>query len=298
VTSNKKMSIYTDSQLKTDHFLMTYRFLMTIRKFREAIDEEHRPSWIKISTITMVSSHGKNINYQKLRDIFTKLDTITLNRKDSSGPGFTWKYKPSTKFMNQMTIWYKDVYSTKSIKVFSNGSLQAAGCADVLDCMRVIDQLNYLFKTLGVIDEDTTISNYRIAMINTNFSVNYHVNLMKIIEYFSKSPIFEVEFEPDNYSAVVIMFKPAQDMNQATVSIFGTGKIIITGLKNLQEVSLAYNIIVQNINAHKDEIKVAKNPWDCNKVFMGYDLDDWFPALEKVEAKPWTFSRINKDVVF
>lgn len=277
--------------------LSTFQFLMTIHKFREAIEEENRPSWVKISTITMVSTYAKPVDCAKLRDIFGKLDSVTLNMRDSKAPGFEWKLKSSAKFMNQVTLWYMDSYSTKSVKVFSNGSLQVAGCSDVLDCMRVINQLNYLLKTIEVIDEPAPISSYHIVMINTNFSINYDVNLIKVIEHFSSSPIFSVEFEPDNYSAVLIKFKPAQDMKEVTVSIFGTGKIIITGAQTLQEIALAYNTIVQNINAHKKDIKVSKNPWNC-RIFMGYDFKDWIPALEKLNTKPWTFNRINKAVVF
>lgn len=282
---------YTDSALKT------FEFLMTIHKFREAVEEEHRPSWLKISTITMVSTNQKVVNFEKLRALFEKLGSVTLNMRDSKAPGFEWKLKSSAKFMNQVTLWYMDCYSTKSVKVFSNGSLQVAGCSDVLDCMRIINQLNYLLKTLEVVDEPAPISSYRIVMINTNFSLNYDVNVIKVIEHFSSSPIFNVTFEPDKYSAVKIKFKPAQDMKEVTVSIFGTGKIIITGAETLQEIALAYNTIVQHINAHKEEIKVSKNPWNC-RVFMGYDFADWIPALKKLGTKPWTFSRINKAVVF
>jgi hypothetical protein len=163
--------------------------------------------------------------------------------------------------------------------------------------MRIINQLNYLLKTLEVVDEPAPISSYRIVMINTNFSLNYDVNVIKVIEHFSSSPIFNVTFEPDKYSAVKIKFKPAQDMKEVTVSIFGTGKVIITGAETLQEIALAYNTIVQHINAHKADIKVSKNPWNC-RVFMGYDFADWIPTLEKLNTKPWTFSRINKAVVF
>ena len=282
---------YADSHTKT------FEFLATIHKFREAIEEEHRPSWVKISTITVVSTNRKIVDFVKIKDLFTKLGSVTLKKKDSAAPGFEWKYKPSTKFMNQVTLWYMDCYSTKSIKIFSNGSLQIAGCSDILDCARVIHQLNYLLKTLEVIDEPAPISSYRIVMINTNFSINYDVNLMKVIEHFSSCPIFNVEFNPDEYSAVKIKFKPAQDMKEVTVSIFGTGKIIITGAETLQEIALAYNTIVQHINAHKGDIKVSRNQCDCN-IFMGYNFKDWVPALQKMGTRPWTFQRINKTVVF
>ena len=284
-------NMYSESALKT------FQYIMSIHEFRKAFSDEHKPSWLKISTITMISTYEKTVDYAKLRDIFTKLGSITLQMKDSKSTGFEWRLKSSAKFMNQVTLWYKDVYSTKSIKVFSNGSLQVAGCSDVLDCSRVIHQLNYLLKELKVIDEPAPLSSYRIVMINTNFSLNYDVNVFKIIEHFSKSHIFNVTFEPDKYSAVKIKFKPAQDMKEVTVSIFGTGKVIITGAETLQEIALAYNIIIQHVHSYKSDIKVSKNTSEC-KVFMGYTFDDWIPTLSKMGIQPWTFSRVNQPIVF
>ena len=39
----------------------TFSYLLTIGKFRDAIPEIHRPSWVKITTITMVSKFLKEI---------------------------------------------------------------------------------------------------------------------------------------------------------------------------------------------------------------------------------------------
>jgi len=285
------MENYSDAAIKT------FQYIMSLNTFREACPEEYKPSWVKISTITMISTYKKAVNYAKLRDIFTKLGSITLKMEKSKTDGFEWQLKHSAQFMNQVTLWYKDVYSTKSIKVFSNGSLQVAGCSDILDCLRIINQLNYLLKELDVIDEIAPLTSYRIVMINTNFSLNYNVNVLKIIQHFSSSPIFNVTFEPDKYSAVKIKFKPAQDMKEVTVSIFGTGKIIITGAETLQEIALAYNTIIQQVITHRKDILVSKNPSEC-RVFMGYLFDDWIPTLTKLGVKPWTFARINNPVNF
>jgi TATA-box binding protein (TBP) (component of TFIID and TFIIIB) len=289
------MNTYSDAAMKT------FQYIMSINKFREAIPEDHRPSWVKISTITVISTRSKNskiVDYVKLRDIFTSLGSIKLKMINSKKTdGFEWQLKSSATFMNQITLWYKDSYSTKSIKVFSNGSLQMAGCSDIVDCSRVINQLNHLLIDLEVIDEPIPLTDYRIVMINTNFSLNCDVNVLKIIEHFSKSSIFNVTFEPDKYSAVKIKFKPAQDMKEVTVSIFGTGKVIITGAETLQEIALAYNTIIQQVNTHKADIKVSSNVSEC-KIFMGYKFDDLIPALKKLGIEPWTFARINQPIVF
>jgi TATA-box binding protein (TBP) (component of TFIID and TFIIIB) len=275
----------------------TFSYILTLNEFRNSIPEVQRPSWIKITTITMVSMSSLNIDIHKLRDIFTKLGSVGIRIKGHEGDGFEWKLKPTT-FYNQITLGYVDQYSTKSIKVFPNGSIQVAGCSDLFDCMRIIGQLSFLFKELLDMETPVPIDSYRVVMINTNFSLNYNVNLMKIAEHFSSNGIFNVSFEPDRYSAVKVKFKPASDMKEVTVSIFSTGKIIVTGAETLKEIVYAYNIINHHINS-KPGLKVSKTTeTDVFETFMGYKFVDWIPVLVKKGFKPWMFTRVNESIKF
>jgi len=106
----------------------SFSYLLTLDEFRKELPDETRPSWIKITTITMVSSFIQDIDIKKLRHIFENLETFKLRRSGTKGDcGFEWKLKPTT-FYNQVTLTYQDNYSTKSVKVFPNGSIQVAGC--------------------------------------------------------------------------------------------------------------------------------------------------------------------------
>jgi len=276
----------------------TFNYILTMNSFRQAVPEEHRPSWIKITTITMVSSALKNIDIHKIRDIFQKLKTIRIRMKNSKHSGFEWCLKDTT-FYNQITLSYRDEYSTKSIKLFPNGSIQVAGCSDLFDCNRVIKQLSFILKmTLGV-TEDIPIDSFRIVMINSNFSLNYHVNLIEISNHFGKEPVFNVSFDPDRYSAVKIKFKPASDMKQVTVSIFSTGKIIVTGAETLKEIVFAYNIINETILSNVKKIKVA--PSETKDVFdtiFGFKVTDIVQHVPKLGFKPWTFAATNYKINF
>ena len=275
----------------------SFSYILTLDEFRNSIPEDHRPSWIKITTITMVSMSKINIDINKIRDIFTKLGSIKIKIKNGNGDGFEWKLK-STTFYNQITLGYIDQYSTKSIKVFPNGSIQVAGCSDLFDCMRIIGQLSFLFDELLDMKKLIPIDSYRVVMINTNFSLNYNVNLMKITEHFSKHGLFNVSFEPDRYSAVKIKFKPASDMKEVTVSIFSTGKIIVTGAETLKEIVYAYNIINHHINS-KPGLKVSKTKeTDVFATFMGYKFMEWIPILKDKGFKAWTFNRTNESILF
>jgi len=269
----------------------TFEYVMSLNEFRSAFAEEHRPSWVKITTITMVSKCDQMIDIPKLCERFLKTSSMTLKMAGSDGPGFTWRLKPTT-FFNQITLGYIDSYSTKSVKVFPNGSIQVAGCSDPIDCFRIIKQLSC------ILEFDVPIENYRIVMINTNFSLNYNVNLMMVAEHFSNSPIFNVSFEPDRYSAVKMKFRPAADMKEITASIFSTGKIIVTGAETLKEIAFAYNILSQHMNS-RPGLKVSKTAvLDVFETFMGYKFVDLIKEFKSRGIKPWTFSRANPPINF
>jgi TATA-box binding protein (TBP) (component of TFIID and TFIIIB) len=240
----------------------SFSYLLSINEFRNELPEDIRPSWIKITTITMVSNFLQNIDIKRLRAIFEDIGIYRMKRAGSNTSGFEWKLKPTT-FYNQVTLTYHDTYSTKSVKVFPNGSIQVAGCCDLFDCKRIITQLIHIFKVFLDMDVKVTSDTFRVVMINSNFSLNYNINLMKVSDWFERyNDIFKVSFEPDRYSAVKIKFKPAHEMKEITCSIFSTGKIIITGAETLKEIAFAYNIINQHINERKWISILDKNDYE------------------------------------
>lgn len=274
-----------------------FSYALTMNEFREALGED-KPSWIKITTITMVSQFLSSIDIQKLRNCFRTLGSIKV-RMAGANPksSFEWKMK-DTEFYNQVTICYSDGYSNKSVKVFPNGSIQVAGCSDLFDCNRIIKQLSFIFKTCLGITKDIPTDSFRVVMINTNFSLNYKVNLFEVSDHFSANRIFTVSFNPDRYSAVKIKFKPADGMKEVTASIFSTGKIIVTGAETLKEIVYAYNIINCHINT-KPSIKVQKTDQvDLFDTFMGYKIDDIIKVLTLKNFKSWKHTTVNNKINF
>jgi len=247
----------------------------------------------------MVSSFIQDIDIKKLRHIFENLETFKLRRSGTKGDcGFEWKLKPTT-FYNQVTLTYHDSYSTKSVKVFPNGSIQVAGCCDLFDCKRIITQLTYIFKTFLGMEMQVPVDSFRVVMINSNFSLNYNINLMRVAQHFENhSDIFKVSFEPDRYSAVKIKFKPAQDMKEITTSIFSTGKIIITGAETLKEIAFAYNIINQHIN---DDPQIRVSPTvekDVFDVFLGHKCEPMIQHLRSKGFNSWLQTIVNRQINF
>lgn len=279
----------------------SFSYLLTIDEFRKGLPEDIRPSWIKITTITMVSNFVQNIDIKRLRKVFEAIGTYKMKRCGTDGStngGFEWKLKPTT-FYNQVTLTYHDSYSTKSVKVFPNGSIQVAGCCDLFDCKRIITQLIHIFKVFLNLEIKVPVDSFRVVMINSNFSLNYNINLMKVADWFeSYSDIFKVSFEPDRYSAVKIKFKPAHEMKEITCSIFSTGKIIITGAETLKEIAFAYNIINQHINENS-EIRVSRTEdTDVFDVFLGYKCEPLIHHLKEKGFNSWVKTITNRQINF
>lgn len=260
----------------------TFRYVMTLAETKARWPDS---SWVRITTITMISKLGQDINLETFRKNFKPM---SLRVKGATGPGFEWSMKKTT-FYNQVTIGYRDPYSNKSIKLFPNGSVQVAGCSDLFDCERIMRQVGFILtKVLETpIDTAPLLANLSVKMINTNFSLNSFVNLNKVIGRFSSDQKFRVSFDPDRYSAVKIKFSPGTDMKQVTASIFSTGKIIVTGAQTLEEIARAY----QTLNEYLDKT-VRLGPSEKKDDFgtlLGHRFDAWIPMLQAKGVKPWPF---------
>ena len=255
----------------------TFEYIKTLARFRGTIPEPIRPSWIQITTITMFSKNIlSDINLEHVRKAFNKLEVIPVRPKGSKYL-FEWRMKPNS-FYNQVTIGYTDCYSTKSVKLFSNGSVQVAGCSNILDCKRIVAQLKIVLELIVDKELKITFDKFKIVMINTNFSVNSSLHVYNIIRKLSSQPMFDVTYEPGNYSAIKVKFKPGPDMKCITTNIFSTGNIIITGAETLMEVAHAYKII--NANLTEDTRIQASAEKKTLDTILGATFDEWIRVLK------------------
>ena len=276
----------------------TFSYLLTLDEFRSKMPDEYKPSWIKITTITVISKFEREIDIKKLREVFEENGSIKLRRVGSDFDGFEWKIKPTT-FYNQITLTYEDQYSVKSVKIFPNGSIQIAGASDLLDAKRIITQQEYLLKICIGLEKPTPLDSFRVVMINSNFSLNYNVNLMEVAQHFeTHSDIFKISFEPDRYSAVKIKFRPAEEMKEITTSIFSTGKVIITGAETLKEIVFAYNIINQHINQN-EKIRVKRTQdTDTFNIFLGHNIETMIRRVRANGYHSWLKTITNRKINF
>lgn len=238
------------------------------------------PSWVRITTITMCSKFKQTIDLVQFREGFTAFGTLFIKLKGSSFQGFEWKMKePKKEFYNQVTIGYQDAYTNKSVKIFTNGSIQVAGCSDLFDCQRILNQLSFIMKIVLGLTENVPVEEPSVKMINTNFSLNSSVNLHKVIQKLAQSKMFKVTFDPDRYSAVKVKFCPEEGQKQVTASIFRTGKIIVTGAQTLDEIACAYRVLNLELDA-----SVLVEPVSTPELFdtiMGGTFEAWVKVIEK-----------------
>ena len=160
----------------------TFRYILTLDAVKKAHPES---SWVRITTVTMCAKFERDIDLPAFREKFVP---IKIRSKHSSFDGFEWNMKKTT-FYNQVTIFTRDQYSNKSIKLFPNGSVQVAGCSDLLDCQRIAREVNFIVGQVlpSDVPNRLNLDTISVKMINTNFSLNYSVNLTKVINSFGMS---------------------------------------------------------------------------------------------------------------
>lgn len=238
-------------------------FTKDLLEFRRGIPETQRPTWLRTTTITLTAKcPGVTLDHDKIHILFKKFKHgIPVYYGQSKKP-FMWRVFYSD-FYNQLSIGYTDALSTKKVKLFPNGSLQIAGCSDVDDCKRFTTQLRYILKLLYSIDVPSDA--FKIVMYNGYFSLNHTVDVYTLIDILEAQGI-PYTYDPDRYAAVKVKIE------KATVSIFVSGSVLITGTKSQTESLEVYKKIVQLTR------RVLLEPNDMSEKFnvhLGYTIDQW-----------------------
>ena len=237
------------------------------------------PSWVKITTITVVAKLNTELKTELIRSTFDETNEYKLRLDGSNYNGHLWSLSQTT-FYNQVSLCYQDTRSKKSIKLFPNGSVQVAGCVDLQDCDNVIDQIRMIVATTHNMKVPPVCAHRKIAMINTNFSLNMKLSQYGVTDVFTKNG-YTVSFDPDRYSAVKVKFEPVEGGKRVTASIFSTGKVIVTGAENLKEITGAYRAIVSTIEKNYKKTYAADSPTqDVFPIFMHYKWEQWLDYMD------------------
>ena len=272
----------------------TFSYILTLNEMKENHPSVDVSSFPKLITITLVADAKRSIDTKVFMDRMTSQGELKIRTKGKTSEPFVWTVK-NTEFYNQVTLSCTDKMSTKSIKIFSNGSIQIAGCSDLFDCWRVIQQITIIIDKIMGLKVD--INTFRICMINANFQFNKSINLRECSRHFSAHPMFKTNFSEDKYAAVKIKFKPAEDMKMLTASIFGTGKVILSGAETLKEIAFGYNTLIHYANLSDKVLEEEQSDQNMFTNVMGYEMDDWVSNLSG-KFNSWKFTYKNNQISF
>lgn len=223
---------------------------------------------LNISTLTMVCNMKIDINLEKLTKNFTRPNyPLCFIKKAKTNKDVTYTKRGKTKksFYNQTTITVSE-NTNKSVKVFKNGKLQITGLTSYNDFKRTIKIVRDILRnTPDAVEIDSVKEEDiepKIEMINSNFNFAKELNLKKLKHIILEcKDVKDATYNPDTYPGINAKFK------DTSIFIFGTGNIVITGSKSLQEIRDAYEFISEIVCSNKDTHirngagkKISKNP--------------------------------------
>jgi TATA-box binding protein (TBP) (component of TFIID and TFIIIB) len=183
------------------------------------------------------------------------------------------KYKKA--FSNQITLIVKiSQIKYLNVKLFVNGSLQITGGEKIDDYNILFDKLFSklrMDKAIIVDDnvvnkpflEDITklcINGFKINMINSGCKINFMINRDNLYSILLTKEKLSVTYEPMTHAGVSIPYL-VNNMKKASIFVFESGRLIITGVKTVDDINGAHKYISDLLNKWKSDImkKEAKN---------------------------------------
>jgi TATA-box binding protein (TBP) (component of TFIID and TFIIIB) len=202
---------------------------------------------------------------------------------------FTNRKITSKSFFNQSTIVLRrkvnegkadEMWKEVNVKLFANGGIQMTGVTSEVFARNAIEWLLALVKTLPILpfSETPRIDRFSVQLINTDYSIDKFINqdaLHKILinEYnlFSmlektiyqgvNTKFFYNSRNTDKGICTCEHFCKGQgtgegegECKRITMSIFRTGRIIITGARRLDQIDAAYKFLNGVFNKHHSKV--------------------------------------------
>jgi len=230
--------------------------------------------WVEIMN-KKTTIDGENQNGRQTRGVYPKKKKISEKNKQS--------------FDNQVTMYYRfrDTYCP-NIKLFKNGNIQMTGIKKEEDGLSIVDiiasEVKRIYETgFPIVDTIAEIipNSFVIRMINSDFGVPFKIrrkNLHHIL--ISSNYNNACSFQPLTYPGVKLQYfwnkmNPQKngvcgctgvcygkgsgngngDCKKVTISVFDSGKILITGANAFDQIDNAYGYICQVIADNKSEVK-------------------------------------------
>jgi len=250
---------------------------------------EIKPSYINLSTMTMICDLTKPIDILNFSENFrspSHIDCTIKKPKSNKDYDMTKRGKKKKTFFNQASIHYT-THTTKCIKVFSNGRLHITGVTSMTEAAEVCElTCNILNKTIGAVVGEGAVESVdlKICMINTNFSINHGIDIIKLRSILQSTDNYTCSYTPDTYPGLKIKYTHQKSSNISSMFIFSSGQVVITGVKLLTDINDVYSTIldITSLNfkkIHNPNILVKKKSKKVEYKY-GYDLSLIKPCIQ------------------
>jgi TATA-box binding protein (TBP) (component of TFIID and TFIIIB) len=238
---------------------------------------------------------------------------------------FTNRKITSKSFFNQSTVVIRrkinegnpelEGWKEVNVKLFANGGIQMTGVTSEIFARETIEWLLALIKTLpeSPFASTASIERFSVQLINTDYALDKFINqdalhkllineynlfsmLEKTIYQGVNTKFFYNTLNPDTGICKCEKFCKGQGMGDGegeckriTMSIFRTGRIIITGAREMKQIEAAYNFLNRVFDKHKKNVLYPPNTDTVTNVKVN--------ATMKENATIKTLSNIYNDVI-
>lgn len=177
-------------------------------------------------------------------------------------------------FYNQSTMIIRTINTGRiNIKLFRNGAIQLTGCKNISIPMWILYNLfSVLRKSKYIVENNEdkeikyvtcaaflhieSIFNLRIAMINSNFNIDFHINREKLFNLLTIDK-YDCVYEPSRHAGVNLRYASTSSIDNGkptSIFVFDKGAIIITGARNYRQLIECYKFINVYLLEHYNEI--------------------------------------------
>lgn len=265
----------TDLRISTMVITAHWGTQINLDKLFESLKDVIIPMWYPDIGI-LKFEHKNMVLGASHKDIFT-------NRKITSKSFFNQSTLVLRRKINEDTI--DEGWKEVNVKLFANGGIQMTGVTSEEFAYRTIVWILETIKTLSVspFTDTPSINRFSVQLINTDYALDKFINqdaLHKILinEYNLFSMLEKTIYQGVNTKFFYNALNPDKgicecekgckgqgtgegegECKRITMSIFRTGRIIITGARQLNQIRAAYNFLNKVFETHHKTVLYIPN---------------------------------------
>lgn len=229
-------------------------------QIKEAAGPELCPTEPMINSLTMTLSTSSVVDVDGIRRL---LDNTSVSKpEDESFVEFMGSKKGGRRsFGNQISLSYKEGGARgfkRNAKFFENGKIQVTGGRSPKDVVATVDLMLECLAGAGgkpyIVPQAPTLKSVQVQLINSDFRLNKAMDLDALKRVCTTVYGVHSRYDPDTHPAVIIKARGA------SIIVFKTGAVIITGGKSLQGVCEAYAFIVGVVKENLQVLDATAGP--------------------------------------